>query len=179
MNLGERKQSSKIQQPHILEFTARFFMLFVTSVPSPGNRGSQIHGLSSTGRHGGFMPPREQQHPDRREYGCLVCPTPPLKSCQLLCLQPWDHQGDALLLDDKVSRTKGHRGLEGLQGTEETLTPPRGKLRYRGITKRRKPSPGGTSKGTTRSKARGIRRTPGRPLLSGCGVYLQALWEMR
>lgn len=83
MNLGERKQSSKIQQPHILEFTARFFMLFVTSVPSPGTRGSQIHGLSSTGRHGGFMPPREQQQTDRRSTA--VCSVPPLPSKAVNC----------------------------------------------------------------------------------------------
>lgn len=68
MNLGERKPSSKTKEPHRLEFITRFFMLLVRSVPSPGTRGSQIHGLSSLARHEGVTLPREQQHPNKREY---------------------------------------------------------------------------------------------------------------
>lgn len=150
MNLGERKPSSKIKEPHRLEFITRFFMLLVRSVPSPGTRGSQIHGCQAWPGTRGSHFHVSSNIPTKGSTGCLFCPTSPLRNCQPLCLEPQGHQGDALLADDNPPHAQGHGGPEGLQSTEEMLTPPGGRLRPRGIMKRKKLSPGGTGKGTTR-----------------------------
>lgn len=150
MNLEERKPSSKIKQPHRLEFITCFFMLFVTSVPSPGTRALKYTGCQAWAGTRVSRLHVSSNIPTKGSTGCLFCPTSPLRNCQLLCLEPRGHQGDALLADDNPPHAQGHRGLEGLQSTEEMLTPPRGRLRPRGIMKRNTLSPGGTGKGATR-----------------------------